>query len=46
MQVVDVGQQIAGTRLKRSSVFCELHTPRRSVEQPHADIFFQPPDRC
>ncbi|OXC72461.1 hypothetical protein BSU04_31735 [Caballeronia sordidicola] len=44
MQVIDFSKQIAGARMKRTSVLCQLHAPRRPVQESDTDIFFQLPD--
>jgi hypothetical protein len=44
MQVIYFGKQIAGARMKHTSVLCQLHAPRRAVQESDTDIFFQLPD--
>jgi hypothetical protein len=46
VEIVNVSEQIAGTCMKYASVFRELHTARRPVQEPDAYVFFQLPDRC
>jgi hypothetical protein len=45
VEIVNVREQIAGTRMKYPSVFGQLHAPRRPMQEPDTDIFFQLPDR-
>jgi hypothetical protein len=45
VQIINVSKQIAGTCMKYSSVFGQLHATRRPVQKPDTDIFFQLPDR-
>jgi hypothetical protein len=45
VEIVNVREQIAGTRMKCPPVFGQLHATRRPVQKPDTDIFFQLPDR-